>query len=107
VCADHSGVANAYVINPDKPGIMVAITNTIGGVTACVPSFDGRELALIEHDINGSYLACIANDRAHRWGQIQQITCPWPAPSSDGKPPRPVEPLPQGGSDPTAATTSP
>jgi len=42
VCADHSGVANAYVLDPATPGELVAVTNSIGGVIACVPSRRGR-----------------------------------------------------------------
>jgi hypothetical protein len=73
-------VANAYVIDPAKPGTLVAVTNTIGGVLACVPSHDGRELALVEHDQRGPYLARIANDPSARPGTIPVIAISWPAP---------------------------
>jgi len=80
VCADHSGVANAYVIAAAQPGTLVAVTNTIGGIIACVPSPDGRELALIEHDHRGPYLARISNDPSTRPGAIPTIAATWPAP---------------------------
>ena len=80
VCADHSGVPNAYVIDPAQPGKMIAVTNTLGGIVACVPSPDGRELALVEHDHRGPYLARIANDPAARPGTIPTIATAWPAP---------------------------
>lgn len=79
-CADHSGVPNAYVVAADQPGRLTAVTNTIGGIVACVPSPDGRELALVEHDRRGPYLARIANDPATRPGTVPGIALAWPAP---------------------------
>lgn len=105
VCADHSGVANAYVLDPATPGSLVALTNTIGGVTACVPSFDGQELALIDHDVHGPYLTRIANDRKRRLGTIPQLTCAWPAPLDGDQAPRVIEPLSADGADPLVASS--
>ena len=79
-CADHSGVANAYRLDPTKPGELTAVTNTIGGVLACVPSPDGRELAIVDHDRHGPFLARIANDPATWPGSAPTILLAWPAP---------------------------
>ncbi len=79
-CADHSGVANAYRLDPSKPGQLVSVTNTVGGVLACVPSPDGKELAIIDHDRGGPFLARIANDPATWPDATPQLTLAWPAP---------------------------
>jgi WD40-like Beta Propeller Repeat len=79
-CADHSGVANAYRLDPNKPGQLVSVTNTVGGVLACVPSPDGKELAIIDHDLHGPFLARIANDPATWPDATPQLTLAWPAP---------------------------
>ncbi len=118
-CADHTGVANAYVIElgaaapaaattdavtdesqvraraagePPAPGAdakatpaperLIALTNSIGGIVACVPSFDGKRLALVEHDRSGPYLTIVANDPATRPGTVPSITLAWPMPLS-------------------------
>ncbi len=80
LCADHSGVANAYRVAVDHPGQLVAITNVIGGIVACVPSPDGRELAVIDYDRHGPFLARLPNDPATWPGSIPQLDLPWPAP---------------------------
>jgi WD40-like Beta Propeller Repeat len=79
-CADHSGVPNAYRLDPQKPGQLISITNTIGGVLACVPSPDGKELAIVDHDRQGPYLARIANDPATWPDATPHISLAWPAP---------------------------
>ncbi len=42
LCADHSGVANAYRVAIDQPGKLVPDTNVIRGIVASVPSPDGE-----------------------------------------------------------------
>ncbi|MBA3937346.1 MAG: PD40 domain-containing protein, partial [Planctomycetes bacterium] len=64
LCSDRSGVANAYRLDPDAPDQLVPVTNTLGGVIACVPSLDGKELAVIDHDRHGPYLARLSGDPA-------------------------------------------
>jgi len=80
LCADHSGVANAYRIAVDQPGQLVPVTNVIGGVVACVPSPDGKELAVVDYDRHGPYLARLPNDPAAWPGSVPQLNLPWPAP---------------------------
>ena len=82
VCADHTGVPNAYRIEVDKPGTLVPVTHVTGAVTACVPSPNGRELALVAFDRHGPYLARIANDPASFPASVPNITLAWPAPVS-------------------------
>jgi hypothetical protein len=53
-----------------------------GAVTACVPSPNGRELALVAFDRHGPYLARIANDPASFPASVPNITLAWPAPVS-------------------------
>ena len=78
-CADHTGVANAYRVAVQDPAL-VPITNVIGGVIACVPSPDGRQLALVAFDREGSFLAKIANDPATWAKEVPALTLAWPAP---------------------------
>ena len=70
-CADHTGVANAWRIDPAAPGTAVPVTNTIGGVLACVPSPDGRFLAIIDHDRQGPFAARI-NRESSQWAPLLQ-----------------------------------
>jgi hypothetical protein len=81
-CADHSGVANAYRVEPGRPGVLTAVTNTTGGVLACVPSPDGRELAIIDHDRTGSFIARLPNDPATWPESAPTIPLAWPAPTA-------------------------
>ncbi len=101
VCADHSGVANAYRIDPAKPGELVPVTNVIGGVTACVPSFDGKELAVVDYDRHGSYLARLPADTASWPKQVPAIALAWPAPVP-GRAPAPGGAANAGGGAPPA-----
>lgn len=80
VCCDHTGVANAYVLDPTKPGVLTPMTNTLGGVTACVPSPDGKEFALIEHDRDGPFLAIMPNDPSKYPAELPKIPLAWPTP---------------------------
>ena len=80
VCADHTGVANAYRVDVAQPKVLVPVTNVIGGVTACVPSPDGRELALVSFDQHGPYLSRIANDATRFATTVPTLTLAWPAP---------------------------
>ncbi len=80
VCADHTGVANAYRLDVATPKILLPVTNVIGGITACVPSPDGRELALVSFDQHGPYLSRIANDPAGFATSVPPLTLAWPAP---------------------------
>lgn len=111
-CADHTGVANAYRLDPDKPNEITAITNTIGGVLACVPSPDGKELALVDHDRQGSFLARIPNDPTTWPGTVPTITRAWPAPlgkhaDADAVKAEPRFRLPTDAGDPAALTVAP
>ncbi len=80
LCADHTGVCNAYCLDPEKPGTLVPVTNTIGGVVSCVPSPDGRSLAVIDCDLHGPYLAVISGDPATWAPRVPSITLAFPAP---------------------------
>jgi len=83
VCCDHSGVLNAYAIAiavDGAPGPLVPVTNTIGGIIACVPSPDGRELAVIDHDRAGPFIARLAGDPTTWAKQAPAVTLAWPAP---------------------------
>ena len=80
VCADHTGVPNAYRIDLERPGQLVPVTHVIGAVTACVPRPDGKELALVAYDRHGPFLARIANDPATFPAKVPAITLAWPAP---------------------------
>ena len=80
ICADHSGVANAYCIEADHPGTLIPVTNTIGGVLACVPSFDGKRLGVVDCDLHGPYLSALPMDRAAWATQVPSIPLPFPAP---------------------------
>ncbi len=78
-CAsDVSGVANGWCIPLE--GQARPITNTIGGVLAVVPSPDGRQLAILDHDAQGPYLGVISLDPTTWPAQIPQVALPWPAP---------------------------
>ena len=82
-CSDQSGVANAYVLIFDAIGDtprLLPITNTLGGVTACVPSPDGSQLALVEHDSHGPFLAKGSADPAQWIREVPHIELHWPAP---------------------------
>ena len=52
--SDHTGVANAWRV--DQDGMASAITNTLGGVLACLPAADGSCYAIIDHDRDGAFL---------------------------------------------------
>jgi hypothetical protein len=85
LCADHTGVANAYRLDVDKPNTLIPVTNTIGGVLACVPRPGGGELAIIDHDRRGPYLARISDDPSTWPKQVPSIELAWPAPVGGGK----------------------
>ncbi|HEX6812124.1 MAG TPA: hypothetical protein VF384_10915 [Planctomycetota bacterium] len=111
-CADHTGVANAYRVTPggDKAAVE-SITNTIGGVVACVPSPDGRTLALVDHDERGPFLALMPNDPASFAKKAPAITLAWPAPVEPDSAPAPalqratpIPPLPAGAADALVVT---
>lgn len=107
-CADHTGVANAYRIDVggEAPSVR-SITNTIGGVVACVPSPDGQTLALVDHDARGPFVATRQNDPALYAATVPTIPLAWPAPgepAAPGSDPRllpatPIPPLPADAGD--------
>lgn len=97
-CADHSGVANAYFLASDSTTPQ-AVTNTIGAITACVPSPDGSQLALIAQDSHGPFLSIIANDSAQWPGTIPQITPTWPTPAAQPYTPPPALPSDKASDD--------
>ncbi len=92
-CADHTGVANAYRVDPTQPDVLVPVTNTIGGVIACVPSPDGKSLAIVDHDHQGPFLATIPNDPATWPKTVPSLALAWPAPV-------PAQPVLPGGNGP-------
>jgi hypothetical protein len=109
-CADPTGVANAYRLDlggdaAAPTAVVTAITNTLGGVLACVPSPDGTQLALLDHDHRGPFVATLPNDPATYVRELPTLPLAWPAPR-DGDPaataaatatlPAPLPPLPAG-----------
>jgi hypothetical protein len=92
VTSDHTGVANAYRIDVID-GEARAVTNTIGGVLACVPRADGRELAIVDHDAQGPFVARISGDPRTWPGEAPAIAVVWPAPVS-ARPAPQVQPRP-------------
>ncbi|MEM7167675.1 MAG: hypothetical protein AAF581_19640 [Planctomycetota bacterium] len=96
-CSDSSGVPNAYRFEVAS-GELLPITNTIGGVTACVPSPDGSTLAVVEHDHRGPFIGKIPNDPSQWVREIPRLVPEWPAPRADGEQPiarKQVRPLPR------------
>lgn len=77
-CSDLSGVANAYVLDVAEGGPARPVTHTIGGVIACVPSQDGRELAIVEHDRHGPHLAIIPADGTGLPRELPRLDDAWP-----------------------------
>ncbi|HEX5052794.1 MAG TPA: hypothetical protein VFZ65_13540 [Planctomycetota bacterium] len=107
-CADHTGVANAYRVDLAGAKVdIVPVTNTIGGVVACVPSPDGKTLAIVDHDERGPFLALLPNDRASYAPKVPTIALAWPAPVTPelqqdnpaAQRPTPIAPLPAGAAD--------
>lgn len=80
-CSDVSGVANAYAIDLGATVAVRPVTHVLGGVVACVPSPDGRHLAVVDHDVHGPYIATISADPATWPESIPTIACSWPAPN--------------------------
>jgi hypothetical protein len=91
ICADHTGVANAWCIDAAKPGTLIPVTNTIGGILACVPKPGGGELAIIDHDIHGPYLARIPDDPTFWPKEVPSLTLAFPAPLGAGRESRYVQ----------------
>ena len=88
-CSDHTGVANAWRLEVSKEGktlSLLPVTNTVGGVIACVPSFDGKTLALVDHDGKGPFIAKMANDPSLYAIKIPSIEIRWPAPIGKERP---------------------
>ena len=106
-CADHTGVPNAYRVTPGGAGAeVIPITNTIGGVVACVPSPDGSTLALVDHDERGPFLCRMPNDPASYAKTVPPLTLAWPAPVEPDSAPAPttqratpIPALPAGAAD--------
>lgn len=81
--SDVTGVSNAYRMTFSEKGVAIEshpITHTIGGVVACVPSPDGKELAIIDHDEQGPFIARIPNDPKRDPKELPRIKIAWPAP---------------------------
>ncbi len=90
VASDATGVANAWVVDATT-STATALTNVTGGIIAAVPSPDGRELAVVDHDHQGPYLARIpfpANPAAP-----PAIAAAWPAPGAPAAPRAAERPL--------------
>lgn len=81
-CADHTGAANAWCLEPERQdaGRLRPVTNTLGGVIACVPSPDGLSLALVDHDREGPFLARMPADPQAWAEEVPVIELAWPAP---------------------------
>ncbi len=82
-CSDWTGVCNAWRLTPADGGgevSVVPVTNTLGGVLACVPSPDGSTLALLDHDEKGPFLAKIPCDPSRWPGEVPLVRPDWPAP---------------------------
>ena len=69
--SDHTGVANAWRI--PRMGAPVAITNTRGGVLACLPSPDGTQYAIIDHDREGAFLGFLPSGTTANPPQLPEI----------------------------------
>ncbi len=108
LCADHTGVANAWYIDANAPGVFHPVTNVIGGVIACVPSPDGRELALVAYDRHGNFLTRIPQDPDHYARTVPTLTLAWPAPVAATTDVRTsataISPIPAGSAAITAPT---
>ena len=81
-CSDQTGVANAYRASLARDGKVeiVPVTNTIGGVLACVPSPDGKVLAIVDHDADGPFIAKIPADSGSFATKVPSLALAWPAP---------------------------
>ena len=79
-CADHTGVANAYHLTVGTAPVVTPVTNTLGGVLACVPSPDGRTLAIVDHDHRGPFLGTLPNEPTSWAKVVPTLTLAWPAP---------------------------
>lgn len=104
-CADHTGVANAYHVTPGATPTIVPVTNTLGGIVACVPSPDGTQLAVIDHDEHGPFLALLPADPATWAPRVPVIELAWPAPGATEAQGTPQEPLPALPADAAVALT--
>jgi hypothetical protein len=85
-CSDVSGVSNGYRIytNQTNP-TPIPVTHTLGGVIACVPSQDGKEIAVLDYDSDGPFIARIPND-PNTWPKaLPKIEIKWPAPVEETK----------------------
>lgn len=86
-CSDVTGVSNAYRLTVSNKGAALKsspVTHTIGGVVACVPSPDGKELAIIDHDAGGPFVARIPNNPNRDCKELPKIDIAWPAPVNPG-----------------------
>ena len=90
LCADHSGVPNAYRLDLAHPETLIPVTNVTGAVTACVPSPDGKELALVAFDRHGPFLARMPNTPANFPATVPTIELHWPAPIARFRTPTPI-----------------
>ncbi len=91
-CADNTGVPNAYRLTMpegDEP-VVVPVTNTIGGVIACVPSPDGKQLAFVEHDHRGPFISKTALNPSAWPKRIPSLELVWPAPLKTQQEPSPA-----------------
>lgn len=91
-CSDVTGVANAYRLDvaggpAGAAATPVPVTNTLGGVIACVPSPDGRTLALVDHDARGPFVGTLPNDPARFPPRVPALDLAWPAPLAAGREP--------------------
>ena len=79
LCADHRGVANAFQVRVAEPGRLIPVTNTLGAVTACVPSPDGTRLALLDLDRHGPRLGIISAEPGTWPAATPALDLAWPA----------------------------
>ncbi|MGA1867233.1 MAG: hypothetical protein ACMUJM_01680 [bacterium] len=81
-CSDVTGVSNAYRLKVSQEGTPLAampVTHTIGGIHACVPSPDSKELAIIDHDRSGPFIARIPNNPDTDLALVPEIAITWPS----------------------------
>ena len=95
-CSDHTGVANAYRLSlaSDGEATVLPVTNTVGGVVACVPSPDGETLAIVDHDHRGPFLAKMSADPSTWVTEVPEIQLTWPLAQSRLAAPA-FDPMPQ------------
>ncbi len=80
LCSDFSGVFNVYMLD-SVSGQPVALTNTIGGITAARLNSDGKKLAAVALDADGCHVTVLPmNDLKPSGEQPVMLSDPWSFP---------------------------